>query len=643
MTLAFLPFPRFRAFSAAGDPLAGGLLYSYAATTDTPLALLTSDGSTSATNPVELDANGEADVRLGPSAYKLVLKTSAGVTLWTMDNILNALEPGGLDDYSATAAQMRLTHDPGEAGTESLATSMSGELERLRQILLEHGEALNPLGTYWYETRTRPEWVNVKAYGALGDGTTNDATAIQAAFNASKRVFFPAGTYFLGSHSGNDNIIDLSALGDDIRIHTAGKVEFLCTTTFATAVPRIFYLKGNNNFYCEPVHFRDTGFTLTPTGAVGFYLSNLNTAVNWGNCTFESITSVDMTASMFCVANPVSATTRIRGVHIGTLNSYNCYYGFNCQNDGDGVTIDSLTAYQNKRPYYVYGVAGHTVSRLFNRYPRPSTGQVLIARQVGGLNTRGITVNYTCRDSAADYDTNYYHVSFQHVDLLGGEIADCTVNINIDDTAAVNYYPVSFINYTGSGGSETTGASSNYVQDIRLSGSCNAYGQDPHVVATYAARRQMRFTSGRNFLVSQELVAAFQLTQSSRANTDLQWTAVTVNPDIGNGTLRYDIDIVNGMVTLNIHLTMGSTTTYGTGGWIFDGWNPNFNCKATSLGSWYALDSGTGYYTGVAKISANSDNIFCFYSGGGDTVKSSIPHTWAVNDTLDITITFPIS
>lgn len=44
--------------------------------------------------------------------------------------------------------------------------------------------------------------VNVKSYGALGDGSTNDATAIQAAIDASAEgdtVFFPAGVYLVGS------------------------------------------------------------------------------------------------------------------------------------------------------------------------------------------------------------------------------------------------------------------------------------------------------------------------------------------------------------------------------------------------------------------------------------------------------------
>lgn len=51
------------------------------------------------------------------------------------------------DDYSVDVAQMRLQADPGEVGTESLATNTAGELERLRFAIREIKGT-----THWYQS-----------------------------------------------------------------------------------------------------------------------------------------------------------------------------------------------------------------------------------------------------------------------------------------------------------------------------------------------------------------------------------------------------------------------------------------------------------------------------------------------------------
>lgn len=87
MSAPFLFVPIFRAFDSAGRPLAGGLLYSYQAGTTTPLATYSdAAGTVQNANPVVLDSTGSATVRLGPSAYKFVLKDAGGSTQWTEDN-----------------------------------------------------------------------------------------------------------------------------------------------------------------------------------------------------------------------------------------------------------------------------------------------------------------------------------------------------------------------------------------------------------------------------------------------------------------------------------------------------------------------------------------------------------------------------
>jgi hypothetical protein len=99
-------------FDNNGVPLAGGLLYSYAAGTTTPLTTYTtSAGNTANSNPIVLDAAGRPanEIWLTATAYKLVLKTSTGVQLWSMDNLTGLPAAGSQDDQVATAGQTAFT------------------------------------------------------------------------------------------------------------------------------------------------------------------------------------------------------------------------------------------------------------------------------------------------------------------------------------------------------------------------------------------------------------------------------------------------------------------------------------------------------------------------------------------------------
>lgn len=76
-------------FDNNGNPLNGGLLYSYEITSTTPKSLYTTSAATTAlSNPVVLDAYGRKSAGIfGTGLYRLILKTSAGVTLWDVDNV----------------------------------------------------------------------------------------------------------------------------------------------------------------------------------------------------------------------------------------------------------------------------------------------------------------------------------------------------------------------------------------------------------------------------------------------------------------------------------------------------------------------------------------------------------------------------
>lgn len=101
--MAFELFPILQWLDNSGNPLTGGKIYTYAAGGLTPLATYTdSTGGTPNANPVILDSAGRAQIWFAASSYKLAIKTSADVTLMTVDNIT-------LDNLAAAVASLAMT------------------------------------------------------------------------------------------------------------------------------------------------------------------------------------------------------------------------------------------------------------------------------------------------------------------------------------------------------------------------------------------------------------------------------------------------------------------------------------------------------------------------------------------------------
>ncbi len=75
-------------YNTAGAPLVGGRIRTFAAGTSTPKATFSdAAGTIPNTNPVVLDARGEATVYWS-GAYKVQLEDSLGAVLWTVDNFV---------------------------------------------------------------------------------------------------------------------------------------------------------------------------------------------------------------------------------------------------------------------------------------------------------------------------------------------------------------------------------------------------------------------------------------------------------------------------------------------------------------------------------------------------------------------------
>lgn len=114
-----LPWLKARFFDSNGRPLEGGKLYSYRAGTSAKASTFAdASGAVPNTNPVILDANGEASIWVGDLAYKFILKDENDVEQWTVDNVKGGGSGGG------SGSGVWITH---EIADGQAATDLDGE------------------------------------------------------------------------------------------------------------------------------------------------------------------------------------------------------------------------------------------------------------------------------------------------------------------------------------------------------------------------------------------------------------------------------------------------------------------------------------------------------------------------------------
>jgi hypothetical protein len=189
-------------FDNNGAVLSGGLVYTYAAGTTTPQATYTtSAGNVAHTNPIVLNSAGRVasggEIWLTDAvSYKFVLETSAAVTIATYDNVTgngSGIATGIYAAFAASSGSSFVGYTQG--GTGATATTVQA---RLRQ------------------------YVSVKDFGAVGNGVTDDTTAIQNAVNYAisnpVNLYFPSGTYLLSARITGSSANKICLIGAGRRL-----------------------------------------------------------------------------------------------------------------------------------------------------------------------------------------------------------------------------------------------------------------------------------------------------------------------------------------------------------------------------------------------------------------------------------------
>ncbi len=246
------------------------------------------------TNIITLDANGAAEVYC--SVYcDVILKNSAGTTLRTVTvgNSSSLVEVRSTsfrgDDYdgspSNTAGQpITLTSVLNlwatSAGTTDFKVLFGGVATNLQTALAGFSGL----------------FVNVKdpTYGAVGDGVTNDTTAIAAAITAAAGgiVFFPAGTYVVDQIVIATANINLLGYGATLALTGGGASLFSFSDNTQSATKRI------------------TGFRFTASGSAAQFIDtedNQNILIE--GCRFET---ANITGRAIRIRDVSGSKTRIK-------------------------------------------------------------------------------------------------------------------------------------------------------------------------------------------------------------------------------------------------------------------------------------------------------------------------------------------
>lgn len=162
----------------------------------------------------------------------------------------------------------------------------------------------------------------------------------------------------------------------------------------------------------------------------------------------------------------------------------------------------------------------------------------------------------------------------------------------------------------------------------------------------------MALATPRTWVVGEVVTAAIQNAEIRDQFNDIiaawttytpTWTAATTNPVLGNGTIVGRYKRIGKTVHLQIDLTMGSTTTYGSGAWSVSLPVAAAASSGSRIGTAQAL--GGSRFPGQVVISPSATATSPFFPSSSSvsnlsSAAATTPFAWANGNELRITVTY---